>query len=106
MSMTDSPPVAGGTFGGPLQALSLAASALDYVRGCDLDGAECGELLAALGEVQGKLTATQAGLLQRFDAADAHDADGYGSSSAWLAAKAGMTKQAARNAVREMRLLR
>jgi hypothetical protein len=30
---------------------------------------------------------------------------GYGSSSAWLAAKAGMTKKAARAAVREMRRL-
>jgi Domain of unknown function (DUF222) len=44
-------------------------------------------------------------VLRRFDAADAHDCDGYGSSSAWLAAKAGMTKKAARAAVREMRRL-
>jgi hypothetical protein len=44
--------------------------------------------------------------LRRFDAADAHDADGYGSSSAWLAAKAGMSKKAARSAVRQMRQLR
>ena len=35
------------------------------------------------------------GLLRRFDAADAHDADGYGSSSSWLAAKAGVPERAA-----------
>jgi hypothetical protein len=44
-------------------------------------------------------------VLRRFDAADAHDGDGYGSSSAWLAAKAGMSRQAARAAVRQMRQL-
>jgi hypothetical protein len=38
-----------------------------------------------------------------FNAADAHDTDGYGSSSSWLAAKAGMSKKAARTAVRQMR---
>jgi hypothetical protein len=54
--------------------------------------------------VQAKLTsAAHAGLLRRFDAAGAHDADGYGSSSSWLAAKAGMPRQAARTAVRQMR---
>jgi len=55
--------------------------------------------------VQAKLTAAHAGLLRRFDAANAHDADGYGSSSSWLAAKAGMSKKGARAAVRQMRKL-
>jgi len=58
-----------------------------------------------MGEIQGKLTAAHATTLRRFDAANAHDADGYGSSSAWLAAKAGMPKKAARAAVRQMRQL-
>ncbi len=58
-----------------------------------------------MGEVQGKLAAAHAATLRRFDAADAHDADGYGSSSAWLTAKAGMPKKAARAAVRQMRQL-
>ena len=71
----------------------------------DLGGAACGGLLIALGEVQAKLTAAHARLLRRFDAADGHDADGYGSSSAWLAAKAGMSKGAARASVRQMRQL-
>jgi hypothetical protein len=55
--------------------------------------------------VQAKLTAAHAGLLRRFDAADAYDADGYGSSSAWLAARAGMSGKAARVSVRQMRQL-
>ena len=63
----------------------------------------CGEVLTALGDLQGKLAAAHAAFLRRFDAADAHDADGYGSSSAWLAAKGRMTRRDARAAVRQMR---
>ena len=88
-------------------ALAMAGVAMDYLNAAvaDLDGAACGELLIALGEVQAKLTAAHAGLLRRFDAADAHDVDGYGSSSSWLAAKAQLTRKDARAAVREMRRL-
>ena len=98
---------AGRDFGSAPQALTLAGAALDYVNSAiaGLDGTACGELLIALGEVQAKLTAAHAGLLRRFDAADAHDADGYGSTSAWLAAKAQLTGKDARAAVREMRRL-
>jgi hypothetical protein len=84
----------------------MADAAMDYLNSAaltSLDGAVCGDLLIALGEVQSKLTAAHAGLLRRFDTADAHDADGYGSSSAWLAAKGKMTRAAARAAVRRMR---
>jgi Domain of unknown function (DUF222) len=102
MSIADDVHAAGGTFASPVEALRVACSALDYVSAA---GADDGEVLLALREVQAKLTATHAGVLRRFDAADAHDADGYGSSSAWLAAKAGMPKKAARAAVREMRRL-
>ena len=89
------------------QALATASAALDYLIAVavGLDGPACGELLIALGEVQAKATAAHAALLRRFDTADAHDADGYGSSSAWLAAKAGMSKKGARAAVRQMRQL-
>ena len=85
----------------------VAGTALDYVNSAvaDLDGSACGELLIALGEVQAKLTAAHAAVLRRFDAANAHDADGYGSSSSWLAARAGMSKKGARAAVRQMRQL-
>ena len=99
--------VAGRGFGSAPSALAMAGAALDYLNAAvaGLDGPACGNLLVALGEVQAKVTAAHAGLLRRFDAADAHDADGYGSSSSWLAAKAGMSKKGARAAVRQMRQL-
>jgi Domain of unknown function (DUF222) len=90
------------------QALAMAGAALDYLNSAavaDSDGAACGETLIALGEIQAKLTTAHAAFLRRFDAADAHDADGYGSSSAWLAAKGQLTRKDARAAVREMRRL-
>src|ERR1700761_3641720 len=108
MCTADAVQGSGDTFDGAPEALRVAGAALDYLNAAavvDLDGAACGELLIGLGEVQAKLTAAHAGLLRRFDAAGAHDADGYGSSSAWLAAKAGMTRQGARAAVRAMRQL-
>jgi hypothetical protein len=94
-------------FGNASQALATASAAMDYVNAAatDLDGLACGDLLVVLGEIQAKLTAAHVGLLRRFDAADAHDANGYGSSSAWLTAKAGMSQQAAKAAVRQMRQL-
>ena len=45
-------------------------------------------------------------MLARFDAADAHDSDGYGTSAAWLMAMTDMTRGDARVKVRRMRLLR
>ena len=73
----------------------MASAAMDYLNAAvaGLDGAACGDLLIALGEVQAKLTAAHAALLYRFDAADAHDAEGYGSSSAWLAARPGCRRR-------------
>src|ERR1700733_7806885 len=79
------------------------ADYLNSPAAAELDGAACGEVLIALGEIQAKLAAAHATLLRRFDAAGAHDADGYGSSSAWLAAKGRMTKRGAVAAVRQMR---
>jgi hypothetical protein len=79
------------TFGSVAEALragSVFADFLNSPAAGGLDGSACGEVLAALGEIQGKLSAAYAGFLRRFDAASAHDADGYGSTSAWLAAKA------------------
>jgi len=108
MCTADTVQAGGLAFNSPDAALRTASAAFDYLNvacAAELDGQACGDLLIALGEVQAKLTAAHAGLLRRFDAADAHDADGYGSSSAWLAAKAGMSKQAARAMVRQMRQL-
>src|ERR1700761_4559080 len=81
------------------------ADFLNSPAAAGLDGAACGEVLIALGGIQAKLAAAYAGFLRRFDAADAHNADGYGSSSAWLAARAQLTKNDARSAVRRMRQL-
>jgi hypothetical protein len=88
-------------------AMAVASAAMDYMNSAvaELDGSACGELLIALGVVQAKVAAAHAGLLRRFDAADAHDADGYGSSSSWLAAKAGMSRKGAKAAVKQMRQL-
>jgi Domain of unknown function (DUF222) len=88
------------------EALRLTETGLDYLnspQAGDIDPSAIGEVLTALGDLQGKLTAAHATFLRRFDAAGAHDADGYGSSSAWLAAKGRMTRQDARAAVRQMR---
>jgi Domain of unknown function (DUF222) len=101
-------PDAGGAVecGSVREALRLAQAGLDYLNSPEagaMDPCAMGEVLTALGDLGGKLAAAHATFLRRFDAADAHDADGYGSSSAWLAAKGRMTRQDARAAVRQMR---
>ena len=63
-------------------------------------------VLRSLGEIEAKFTAAHAAVLARFDAADAHDGDGYGNSAAWLMAMADMTRPDARAKVWRMRLLR
>ena len=68
--------------------------------------AACGSVLRSLGEIEAKFTAAHAAVLARFDAADAHDCDGYGTSAAWLMAMADMTRPDAKTKVRRMRLLR
>ena len=95
-----------GTPASVAEALRMAGTGLAYLNsaaGDDLDPAALGEVLTALGDLQDKIAAAHATVLRRFDAADAHDADGYGSSSAWLAAKGRMTRRDARAAVRQMR---
>ncbi|HXC82066.1 MAG TPA: hypothetical protein VNV62_09455, partial [Trebonia sp.] len=84
-------------------------AALDFLNSPaadPLDGPGCGDVLISLGEIRSKATAAHVTFLRRFDAADAHDADGYGTSSAWLAAKAKMSRAGARAAVGQMRLFR
>jgi len=84
--------------GSAAEALAMAGAALDYLNSpaADaLEGSGCGDVLIALGEIRSKATAAHVGFLRRFDAADAHDADGYGTSSAWLAAKAKMSRKGA-----------
>src|ERR1700749_1382134 len=99
---------AGASFGSFADALRAGGAVADFLNSpaaAGLDGSACGEVLTALGEIQGKLSAAYAAFLRRFDTASAHDADGYGSTSAWLAAKGQLTRKDARAAVREMRRL-
>src|ERR1700730_10655563 len=108
MCTADDAHAPGAAFDGAAGALRMAGAAWDYLNSgsvADLDGAACGDLLIALGEIQAKLTAAHAGYLRRFDASNGHDADGDGATSAWLPAKAGMSKKAARASVRQMRQL-
>ena len=90
------------------EALRLADASLDFLNSpaaADVDGATCGQVLTAVGKLRAKFTAAHAAFLRRFGALDAHDADGYASSSAWLAAMTKMTGPDAKAAVRQMRQL-
>ena len=98
-----------GVPGSVAEALRMANASLDYLNGKaadEVDAAGSGAVLRSLAEVQAKFTAAHAAVLGRFDAADAHDADGYGTSAAWLDAMANMTRPDAKAEVRRMRLLR
>src|SRR6516225_135116 len=89
-------------------ALRMTGAGLDYLNSpaaAELPAAAAGEVLAALGVVSAKVTAAHAAFLRRFDAADAHDADGYGTSAAWLAAMTKMATKDAKAAVWRMRRL-
>src|SRR5487761_1213322 len=95
--------------GSAAEALRLVRAGLDYLNSPAaemLDGAGCGDVLIALGEIRAKVTAAHLAYLGRFDAAGAHDADGYGTSSAWLAAMAKMSRPQAKAAVGQMRRFR
>ena len=90
------------------EALRAVHAGLDYLNGPDaalLDPAALGGVLTSLGELQAKFTAAHAGFLRRFDAADAHDADGYGTSSAWLGAMTRLKPGDAKATVAQMRTL-
>jgi hypothetical protein len=99
----------GRLFGSVAEALRMANATMDYLNGPgagELDAAACGSVLRSLGEIEAKFTAAHASVLARFDSADAHDGDGYGTSASWLAAMADLTPPDARRKVRRMRLLR
>src|SRR5215469_8549525 len=94
--------------GSVAEALRAAHASLDYLTGPEaagLDPAALGGVLTSLGELQAKFTAAHAGFLRRFDAADAHDGDGYGTSSAWLGAMTRLKPGDARATVAQMRTL-
>jgi hypothetical protein len=99
----------GRVFGSVAEALRMTRAGLDYLNGpgaAELDAAACGQVLRSLGEIEATFTAAHASVLGRFDAADAHDSDGYGNSAAWLMAMTDMTRGDAKTKVRRMRLLR
>ena len=80
---------------GVADALRMMNAGLDYLNGpgaAELDAASSGLVLRSLGEIEAKFTAAHASVLARFDAADAHDSDGYGNSAAWLMAMTDMTR--------------
>jgi Domain of unknown function (DUF222)/HNH endonuclease len=86
----------------------MMGAGLDYLNSPaadELAAAGLGGVLVSLGELQAKFTAARMSFLRRFDAADGHDADGYGTSAAWLAAMTQMTRKDARSFVRQMRRL-
>jgi hypothetical protein len=90
------------------EALRAGVAVADYLNSSDaaeLEPAALGEALVSIGEIQTKLAVAYAEYLFRFDAHDGHDADGYASSSAWLAAMSKLTKKDAKAAVRRMRAI-
>jgi len=113
--MMCTPDGSGCALAAPGAAFSSAADALRVGRAlgaylnspaaADLEGPARGEALEALGAITSLLGAAQNGLLRRFDAGYDHDADGYASSAAWLAAKNHLGRKDATAAVRQMRLL-
>ena len=98
----------GGGIGSVADALRAARVAAAYLNSPPvrlLEAPARGEALEALGAITSLLGAAQNGLLRRFDAGYDHDADGYASSAAWLAAKNHLGRKDANAAVRQMRLL-
>jgi hypothetical protein len=91
------------------EALRMAEAAMDFLNGDGrdaLDGASAGGVLESMGGIGARFAAARSAILARFDAARGHDADGYGSSAAWLAAKNKVTRRDANAEVRLMRQLR
>ena len=98
----------GADFESAAEALRAGVAFADYLNASDaaeLEPAALGEALVSIGEIQTKLAVAYAEFLFRFDAHDAHDADGYATSSAWLAAMSKLTKKDAKAAVRRMRAI-
>ena len=90
-------------------ALAMAESAMDYLNdpgAASLDAGALGDVLRSMGTISGKFAAARAAVLARFDAERGHDADGYGSSASWLAARNSTTRRAASAQVRQMRQFR
>ena len=83
-----------------LRAARAAAGYLNSPAAADLEAPARAEALEQLGAISSLLGAAQNGLLRRFDAGYDHDADGYATSAAWLAARNRLGRKDARAAVR------
>jgi hypothetical protein len=92
-----------GTVFEALRMMDAALDALNGPAGSELPLAVHGEVLEAFCGLGAKWTAARAAFLARFDAGRGHDADGYGSSASWLAAKGRITRKSANIEVRGMR---
>jgi hypothetical protein len=102
------PDGAGDGFASVAEALRAGDAVVDYLNSPaagQLEGSGCGEALITIGRIQSRLAAAQATLLARFDAASAHDGDGYATAAAWLAGKTQLSRKDAKATVRQMRLL-
>jgi hypothetical protein len=88
-----------------LRAGQAVGAYLNSPAAAGLDGPGRSEALEALGAITSLLGAATNGILRRFDAGDDHDADGYATAAAWLAAKNHLGRKDAKAAVRQMRLL-
>ncbi len=98
----------GGSFASVADALSVTGAAARYLNSAaaaGLGGPARAEALEQLGAVTSLLGAAANGLMRRFDAAGDHDADGYATTAAWLAARTRLGRKDAKAAVRQMRLL-
>ena len=105
---SDDPGFGSAGFGSVAEALHAGEALADYLNSPaadDLDAAARGEALVALGRIQSRLTAAHTAILRRFDAGRDHDTDGYPTTAAWLTGKTRQSRQDARAAVRQMRLL-
>jgi hypothetical protein len=101
-------PAPGGGFASVADALRVTRAAAVYLNSppaAGLAGPARAEALEQLGAITSLFGAASNGILRRFDADDGHDADGYATSAAWLAAKTHLGRKDARAAVRQMRLL-
>src|SRR5262249_31999105 len=90
-------------------ALAAMDDILGYLRDpgeASLLPSELGRTLETMGVLSSKFAAVRAGVLRRFDAERAYTEDGYGSTSAWLRGKGGMTGRAAGTETRRMRQFR
>jgi hypothetical protein len=96
--------------GGYAEALAALAGSLDRLNAAVAAGevpeSALGEVLLELEASGAKHAALRSAVLSAFDAADAHDPDGYQNSSSWLRDKARMSHRAAKGQMKQMRALR